>query len=124
MILPAGPEHGGPAWVERTWWDVVEGDVVRPPGTDLRFVVAHASRAPWHVHPAANEYRPNEMPAEWTDIRVRFQDGDAVSELRSMRPDAPVEIMLDAEELAAIETLGWENRVRMADTAPNPGDAR
>ncbi len=111
MILPAGPEHGGPAWVERTWADVVDGDTVRPPGTDLSFMVnGPVIRAPWHVHPAANEYRPNEMPAEWSEIRVRFV-GDP--ELRFMRPDAPVEILLAPSELAAIEALGWENRVRM-----------
>ncbi len=111
-VFPSAPEEE-PEWVLRTWADVRVGDVVRPPGTDLRFTVAVAAHAPWHVHPAANQYRPNEMPAEWSEVRVRFHEEDSASggQLRLMNPAAAVEILLAPGEVAAIEALGWENRL-------------
>lgn len=104
--------HGGtdvPDWVMRTWLDVRAGDIVRLPGTEHIAKVVSAVRLPWHVHPAANQYRPHEMPAEWSAVRVRFASDDV---LRDMDPSKPVEILLSPSEVAAIEALGgWANRL-------------
>jgi hypothetical protein len=99
-----------PQWVPRTWQDVRQGDRVRLPGTDVTASVTSVVMLPWHVHPAADPYHPERHKCEWIAVRVRFaEDGKA----RDMDPAKPVEIELTPAEVAAIELLGWENRVGM-----------
>jgi hypothetical protein len=120
-LPPLGPENDlgvfgideTPGWVERTWKDVRTGDRVRPPGTDFAAEVQACLHMPWHVHPNASQYRPNEMPCEWSAVRVTFDDEGGRP--RDMNPAAPVEIELAPAEVAAIETLGgWDNRLGLS----------
>lgn len=109
-------------WVERTWVDVRQGDVIRPAGqTDE----AHAARVVtigpvnrWHAAPGASQYRPNESPMEWSARAVTLQPiekGVTFSPEHGMRPDAAVDIKVTRSELAAIEALGgWRNRIEAA----------
>ncbi len=106
-------------WVPRTWADVRAGDTVRMPGTDSTArVVSAVHRAiedgsNWHVHPAADEYRPNEMPANWSEVYVGLDVGDGFEKSRySMDPNGPIEIQATQAEADAIELLGgWPARV-------------
>lgn len=112
-------------WVVRTWLDVREGDIVRPPGAfDYAAVASNIGPVNhWHAAPNASQYAPNESPAEWSSINVTLQPlakpGDENGTLgipyipaRGMRPDAGVEIRVTRAELAAIEACGgWHNRV-------------
>ena len=118
MLPPIGPEND-PAlaieqeaeelqWVRRTWADVRAGDRIRMVGTEHTATVTSAVRLGWHVHPNANPYQPNEMPAEWSEIKVLLEHS---AELYSKNPAGPIEIELTARELAAIELLGWESRL-------------
>lgn len=115
-------------WVERTWVDVRQGDVIRPAGqTDE----AHAARVVtigpvnrWHAAPGASQYRPNESPMEWSaravtlaPILVNAGRASSVTHTpqHGMRPDAAVDIKVTRGELAAIEALGgWHNRIEAA----------
>ena len=124
--LPAGvvagtqnPDDGVPPEV----WALTEirfaraHDTIRFPGRpETERVVAKTSapytqNADWHVHPAANEYRPNEMQAKWREVRVQLAEGGGISGPLSFKPDMPIEIKTTEVELAAIMALGgWENR--------------
>lgn len=119
-------------WVARTWIDVRQGDIIRPPGQhDEQYAAIVEAVGPvnhWHASPNANEFRPNESPLEWSAIRVTLRSlarpgdesgalGAAFTPEHGMKPDAGVEIKVTRAELAAIETLGgWENRVGVMDS--------
>ena len=122
-------------WVERTWADVRQGDIIRPPGqTDETHTAIVAQIGPvnrWHASPNANQYWPNESPMEWSARRVTLtplQSELAIAaghEARKpdftpehgMRPDAAVEIKVTNEELAAIEACGgWSARVAVLES--------
>ncbi len=123
--------HGGddaPTWVERTWRDVRQGDVIRPAGPEdvvsrhEALVVMLGPVNHWHATPDANEYRPHESPLEWSSVPVTLspirgagQGGEDVQPFtppNGMNPDAPVQICVTRGELAAIEMLGgWGQRV-------------
>lgn len=111
-------------WVLRTWVDVREGDIIRPPGqTDETHAAIVEKIGPvnhWHAAPNASQYRPNESPMEWSAMRVTLADLNADRSFTpeyGMRPDAGVEIKVTREELAAIEACGgWSNRVRVLES--------
>ena len=123
-------------WVERTWMDVRQGDIVRPVQSPSRrddeqhaaIVEAIGPVNHWHASPNASEYRPNESPLEWSAIRVTLKPlakpgdengtmGASFTPEHGMRPDAGVEIKVTRAELAAIEALGgWENRMGVMDS--------
>jgi hypothetical protein len=104
-------------WVERVWRDVRNGDLVRPPGTTLAFMVHSAATNVWHVDPASPVYSPTAL--EHSKTRVVFVDeavGDdfGLSSPREMNPGASVEIWFsrrEAETLDALGPLGWPNRI-------------
>lgn len=117
-------------WVERTWIDVLEGDIVRPPSSwpgamkDETHAAIVAEVGPvnhWHASPNANEYRPNESPLEWSAIRVTLKPLDGrptFSPEHGMKPDAGVEIKVTRAELAAIEACGgWANRIGVLESS-------
>lgn len=121
-------------WIERTWADVRQHDVIRPAGqaTDEHAAevieIGPANR--WHAAPGASQYWPNESPLEWSARRVTMlplrRQGDAGAQPftpeHGMRPDAAVEIRVTRGELAAIEALGgWENRVSTIIEAQEQG---
>lgn len=96
-------------WVERTWTDVRAGDVVRLPGTTNEAQIYTAVPIDWHVRPGTgtSQYNPPE-PLEHRVIKVRFTHAATTYE---MDPDKPIEIQIYPRELAAVETIGWENRL-------------
>ncbi len=118
----APPPAGEPEllWVPRRWRDVVTGDTVRMPGTEITAIIErrylHPSEDPhgltWHVTDDGTRER-------WSHTRDHVvQPGECVVALageaprvRFMDPGAAVEIRLSGEELKAIEMLGWENRL-------------
>jgi len=87
---------------------------VRLPGTDSEAHVESCYHsADWHVHPAADPYHPERMPATWREVRVNLIDGTAkrIGPL-SMAPDDAIEIRVTQSEINAIELLGgWSERV-------------
>jgi len=111
-------------WHPRPLRDVRKGDVIRPAGTDAQSTVTDrywppqpATRNPdgsdglpkdrgvWHVVPGEQH---------WDDHVV--QPGEVVicldgGEPRNMAPDFAVEILLDPAEIAAIDAIGWDNRL-------------
>lgn len=96
-------------WVERTWRDVRPGDMVRMPGVPATAsMVESAAIQARHVDPRSNTYRP--IALEHEVMRVRLA---AWPEGREINPDAAVEIATTVAELAAIELLGWPNRIRV-----------
>lgn len=115
-------------WVERTWVDVRQGDVIRPAGqTDETHAARVVTIGPvnrWHAAPGASQYRPNESPMEWSaravtlaPILVNAGRASSVTHTpqHGMRPDAAVDIKVTRGELAAIEALGgWHNRIEAA----------
>lgn len=115
-------------WVERTWRDVREGDVIRPAGPgDIvsrheAEVVTLGATQHWHAAPDANEYRPNESPMEWASIPVTLEPlagGAAFSPPNGMNPDAPVQIRVTRGELAAIQACGgWGQRISVTASYP------
>lgn len=105
-----------PLWVARTWADVRSGDRTRLAGTEA--VIVSAVRRDWHakITDTGNGYWRTD-PLEHSDIAARLQGrGDR---LFSMRPGDPVEILFSPAEVAAIELLGWENRVGL-EVASSP----
>lgn len=110
-------------WVPRTWIDVREGDIVRPPGQGFeRHAAIVAEIGPvtsWHAAPNASQYRPNESPLEWSARRVTLipltgggEKEQPFTPEHGMKPDAGVEIKVTREELNAIEALGgWNERI-------------
>lgn len=132
------PAHFRPVeyvWIERTWVDVREGDVIRPAGqaTDEHAaeVVKIGPVNHWHAAPGASQYRPNESPLEWsaravTLLPLKAPGGDADASTftppHGMRPDAPVDIRVTRGELAAIEACGgWKNRIGIISEAQEQG---
>lgn len=134
--IPAVPANAplAPLWVPRTWADVRRGDTVRMPGTAVVAAITdrlwHPSEDPrgesWHVvsdgsigqwaHTSDRVIRPGECVIVSPDIPGSERG-------RWMDPAAAVEIQLpDAQTLAGIEALGWENRLHTMDSAPNPGE--
>lgn len=103
-------------WVLRTWADVRLHDIVRPPGRDEHraYVDAIGPVTGWHAAPNANQYRPNESPAEWSARRVTLTNvtRDAFTPDHGVKPDAAVEILTTQAEVDAIEACGgWPNRL-------------
>lgn len=108
-----------PQWVAgRTWADVRAGDTVRLPGADsvhvLTMTVYHwnvsEERGPWNEEQRAYEV----IRQEHSQIGVRLAEYPESGIMR-MPPAGKVEILLSAVELAAIELIGWENRVHVSE---------
>ena len=112
-----------PQWVLRTWADVVTGDEVRMPGTEVTASIAmryrHPSEDPtgrsWHVVPL------DMTPGPWAHTKDHVvQPGECVVQMEGRQkaffadPAAPVEIKLTAEEVKLFDRLGWANRVKQA----------
>lgn len=93
-----------PQWVTRTWADVRPGDRVRLPGTEHVAEVESAIGIGHVMHPNGRS------AAGWREIKVRLAGRDG---LLPMNPAGPIEIELTPSELAAIEGLGWSNRMRL-----------
>lgn len=113
---PAIEREEAPGWVLRTMQDVRPGDTVRMPGQEgtERTVAPQGVLALQHLlHPASTRY--NVMPARWGSIEVTFlpPGGGGEPQRYSFAPGMSVEILLAPGEVAAIEMLGWENRVGM-----------
>jgi hypothetical protein len=105
-----------PQWVARTWADVRQGDIIRPPNAAAyrAVVTALGPVNHWHAAPDANAYVPNESPLEWSAIPVTLQpeQGPPYTPEHGMRPGAGVEILMTPTELRAVELLGgWSERV-------------
>jgi hypothetical protein len=96
-------------WVLRTWRDVRAGDVVRPPAVvNAEVTIETIALQRWHVDPRGSKYSPVPLEHEYLAVRAR-----GWPEVRQINPDAYVEIMLEARELAAIEAFGedgWKGR--------------
>ena len=90
-------------WVTRTMDDIRTGDRIRFRGTEA--VVESAFRNGWHVHPAS---RYEVIPLEHGDVAVRLMGREKVFVLK---PDLEVDICLTEDEVAALDAMGWENRV-------------
>lgn len=132
MPAPASaPEHDVDVWVARTWIDVRQGDAVRMPGTEASALVTRCGPVNhWHVNDVPPvgmsdeqrerfardvQFHPENHRAEWSSIPVTLEvgSGQTYTPDHGMRPDAPVEILMTAGELAAIELLGgWASRLR------------
>jgi hypothetical protein len=90
----------------------VRGDVIRMPGKEgsERTVTGVSPVIPWHVHPAANPYRPNEKRTEWSEVKVRFAGIE--QPLSFTDPAFALEIETTQTELDAVALLGgWGARV-------------
>lgn len=98
-------------WVPITVAEVRAGDVVRMPGKvgSERTVADVSPVMPWHVHPAANPYAPQEKRAEWSEVKVRFA---GIAEPFSFTdPDFAVEIETTQDIADAVALLGgWGAR--------------
>jgi hypothetical protein len=120
-VVPPEPTTEEPNWVLRTWADVVTGDEVRMPGTDVTATIAmryrHPSEDPagtsWHVVPATDT-------GPWAHTKDHFvQPGECVIQMadshtaRFMNPAAPVEIKLSPAEVAFIDSVGWHLRAKV-----------
>lgn len=120
-------------WVTRTWVDVREGDVIRPPGVegaDAR-VAAIGPVVAWGVDDLQPldayqqrdiQYNPAKYAGSYAVRRATFfsvgENAKTVDPpiTREMKPDAAVDIRVTAAELKAIEALGgWGNRVAVID---------
>jgi hypothetical protein len=97
-------------WVTRTWRDVRSGDAVRMPGREEQAFVRSAQLQPWHVDPRSSEYSPT--PLRYEVMRVALDIGVTYD----MDPAKAVEICMTRDEVAAVELIGWENRVGVYDT--------
>lgn len=121
-VVPVDP----PQWVERTWVDVRQGDIVRPPGVegaDAK-VTAIGPVVPWGVNDIQPldayqqrdiQYNPGRYAGTYAVRKATLKalaDQASAPMTRDMKPDAPVEIEMTASEVRAIELLGgWQNRV-------------
>lgn len=114
-----------PQWVERTWVDVRQGDIVRPPGiegADAK-VTAIGPVVAWGVNDIQPldayqqrdiQYNPGRYAGTYAVRKATLLpvSDDVHSMTRDMKPDAPVEIEMTASEVRDIELLGgWHNRV-------------
>lgn len=108
-------------WVPRTWIDVRPGDSIHLPGTESYAYVQHAELQNWHIDPRSNEYRPSAL--EWSGVKVTIYttmpDGSRGMATQAsefiMDPAKPIEIKLTPAELAAIELVGWPNRIALIE---------
>lgn len=106
-------------WIPRPMRDVRKGDVIRPAGTEAQSTVTDrywpttpdgSDRGTWHVV-------PDRGSDKWAHTRDHVvQPGEVVvcldgGEPRNMAPDFAVEILLAPDEAAAIEAIGWDNRL-------------
>lgn len=97
-------------WVLRTWADVRTGDHVRMPDSRVNGAhVAGAVHLTWHVDPRSSEWRP--IALGWSGVQIRFAEDYEDSPPRTMDPAKPVEIELSPDEVAAIEEIGWSERI-------------
>jgi len=117
-------------WHPRPLRDVRKGDVIRPAGTDAQSTVTDRY---WPPQPATrNPDGGDGLPKDrgtwhvigdpgldkWAYTRDHVvQPGEVVicldgGEPRNMAPDFAVEILLDPAEIAAIDAIGWDNRIR------------
>lgn len=131
LLPPIGPENDlgvfgiddreEPQWVARTWTDVRVGDRVRVPGTEITARVQAIYRAPqedpvgrtWHVVPSAETgpwAHKTDVVIQPGQLGVLFQD-EQPHQAHVLMRNVPVEIELTPAEVAAIELLGWHNRV-------------
>lgn len=107
-VPPLGPEND-PAlahemsWVDKTLDDVRTGDRINFRGTEA--VVETAYRRGWHVHPLS---KYEAIPLEHDDVCLRLAGRE---KLYVLKPDLPVKIQLTDHEIAALDAMGWENRV-------------
>jgi len=108
-VPPLGPEND-PAlayemsWEDRTLDDVRTGDRINFRGVEA--VVHSAYRHGWHVHPASHY---TVIPLEHDDVCLRLVGRE--DKLYVLKPDLPVKIHLTDHEIAALDAMGWENRV-------------
>lgn len=91
------------SWVDKTLDDVRTGDRINFRGTEA--VVESAYRRGWHVHPAS---KYEVIPLEHDDVCLRRAGRE---KLYVLKPDLPVKIQLTDHEIAALDAMGWENRV-------------
>lgn len=98
-------------WVPVLIAAVRTGDVIRmtgKPGTE-RTVEGVSPVMPWHVHPAASPYAPQEKRAEWSELKIKFHD--IAEPLSFTDPDWCVEIETTQIEADAVAVLGgWGAR--------------
>lgn len=111
-------------WVTRTWVDVREGDVIRPPGIDgaEAKVAAIGPVVAWGVNDLQPldayqqrdiQYNPAKYAGSYAVRRATFGDPPIT---REMKPGAPVDIRVSLAEAKAIEALGgWAERVAAID---------
>lgn len=111
-------------WAARTWRDVRQWDVVRPPGQPER--EATVTKLPnglinhWHTDLASNPRWP--APMTHDSIPVTLQplgqgEESAFTPPNGASPGLAVEIRVTRGELAAIEALGgWQNRVAINES--------
>ncbi len=104
--LPAEPTEQAKIWVAITIDQVRSGDRIRMLGRDdtQQTVEGVSPLLRWHVHPAANPYRPNENRAEWKQIRVGFADREEWISFTD--PSFPIEIETTETEADAVALLG------------------
>lgn len=98
-------------WAEMPIAAVRSGDVIRMPGQagSERTVEGVSPVLRWHVHPAANQYRPNEKRAEWSEVKMRFAGIE--QPLSFTDPAFVVEIQTTQIEADAMTLLGgWGAR--------------
>lgn len=101
-------------WIARTWADVVEGDLVRPPGhaDKAARVVRVGPALKWHVDPAGNPRWPRPLPRVRRAIVLDPDPGPAVAD--GVNPDAPIEIAMTEREVRVMNMLGgWPGRLRV-----------
>ncbi len=90
-------------WITRTFDDVRTGDRIRFRGTEA--VVETAYRRGWHVHPAS---KYNVIPLEHDDVALRRVGNP---KLYVLKPDLEADIHLTEDEITALDSMGWDNRV-------------
>lgn len=122
-----------PQWIARTMADVRAGDTIRPilvdPGPEAESRVTGRYLPP---QPVKNGMHPDPVMApvkagswhvvsggakHWDDHVVQpgevWLNLDGATEPRMLKPTFGVEILLSPSEAAAIELLGWQNRLEM-----------
>lgn len=106
-------EEQGPVWVLRSWRDVVAGDVVRMPGTEVTANITARLRHP-SEDPLGRSWHMVAGEKHWDDVLV--QPGQVCVSLdggapRFMKPELPVEIGLPPAIATAADVLDWEARL-------------
>ena len=96
-------------WVERPVGDVRPGDDIRLPGLPETQAWVLAFSPGWHVTPGAHVKGWEDRPDPRGVAYLRFAERD---EPVALPAGTRVEIGVPAEELPAIEGLGWWNRIQ------------